>query len=741
MPIHSAAISSTPSVSQFSPAPVCCTSPLWLDDAAFASLANISASHAQHILVQSVHGHPWCDTSLQVRERPNSDRQTPPRYEVQADSLPTELYHQWFKQSAPPPPFSAPFSQALALNQGPHPQDRQAIKHRELALWKWRVIQSALTYPKHSAARGEQLRHLSHSSHQTPDGRRRRVSLDTLYSWVARYEDQGLTALMRNPRCDVGSKRVGITRQWDSASPLPAETQAQIGEQLAEQVRSLWAAGAPGYRTVAELGSAILYDLSLAAGWSEVSFAVCQLSRSYVEHFRRYALVAMHDKDARLFFDSRVPRIQRHREGLKPMDIIVGDVHPIDIRLTREDGTAVMPRAIAWLDVATQRLHVTLIQLEKGEGVKQVHVAQSFAAMCSAWGLPRQLYLDNGSEYGWQDMMEGFTQLSRLTGAAMDARFDASNVTPLRAVVRARPYNAQAKPIEGIFSVLEQQVLSMLPGWIGGNRMRQKTHNVGRTPRAFPGDWEAFHQSFDRALAYYHARAQPRSRTLQGLSPNDALRAAINDGWCGAPQVDPLALRVAFSSEEIRLIHDGGYVSWNGHSYFNDALIERTGERLCVRFAKWDERYLFVFDEHNQLICAAEQAQTFAFFGEEGAKTQAQRARVLKRHIRDLRSHTVRLDLEQAMHRRTELAEQAPNLPSGPSIQLTPTQSSMLQAVKAHQATTTNTRRPPITSSQWATPPNALLGGLILPEFNEEDGGPPPPILPPRGVEQSGGDL
>ena len=66
------------------------------------------------------------------------------------------------------------------------------------------------------------------------------------------------------------------------------------------------------------------------------------------------------------------------------MDIIVGDVHPIDIKLTRADGTAVMPRAIAWQDVTTQRLHVTLIQLEKGEDVKQVHVAQCFAAMCSA---------------------------------------------------------------------------------------------------------------------------------------------------------------------------------------------------------------------------------------------------------------------------------------------------------------------------------------------------------------------
>ena len=126
----------------------------------------------------------------------------------------------------------------------------------------------------------------------------------------------------------------------------------------------------------------------------------------------------MHDKDARQFFDRMLPRIRRHREGLQPMDIVVGDVHPIDILLTRADGSTVTPRAIAWLDVATQRLHVTLVQLEKGEGIKQVHVAQAFAAMCSAWGLPHQLYLDNGAEYGWQDMLDGFAQLSRLTGDA-----------------------------------------------------------------------------------------------------------------------------------------------------------------------------------------------------------------------------------------------------------------------------------------------------------------------------------
>ncbi|MFJ3368137.1 hypothetical protein [Pseudomonas sp. NPDC086251] len=52
-------------------------------------------------------------------------------------------------------------------------------------------------------------------------------------------------------------------------------------------MRSLWAAGAPGYRSMAEQGSAVLFHLSQAAGWMDVTLAQCQLTRSYVEAYRR----------------------------------------------------------------------------------------------------------------------------------------------------------------------------------------------------------------------------------------------------------------------------------------------------------------------------------------------------------------------------------------------------------------------------------------------------------------------
>jgi hypothetical protein len=54
-----------------------------------------------------------------------------------------------------------------------------------------------------------------------------------------------------------------------------------------------------------------------------------------------------------------------------------------------------------------------------------------------------------------------------------------------KTIVRAKPYNARAKPIEGIFGVLETHHFAKLPGWVGGNRMKSKTANIGRA-RSFP---------------------------------------------------------------------------------------------------------------------------------------------------------------------------------------------------------------------------------------------------------------
>lgn len=142
-------------------------------------------------------------------------------------------------------------------------------------------------------------------------------------------------------------------------------------------------------------------------------------NRRKVEGERDYQLIAVKEKDNAVFQDKYMPSIRRDYSDLAPRQIVVGDVHPVDIMMRRPDGTAVYPKAIAWYDVATNGIHMTFVLLEPGEGIRREHVAMSFQAMVDEWGLPEMLYLDNGSEYSWDAMIGGFTQLSKLTTGAL----------------------------------------------------------------------------------------------------------------------------------------------------------------------------------------------------------------------------------------------------------------------------------------------------------------------------------
>lgn len=440
-----------------------------------------------------------------------------------------------------------------------------------------------------------------------------------------------------------------------------------------------------GWRTAQQLASSKLVELSQVAGWdinAAVAKKVCCVTRPMIEAERQYGLVAVCEQDAKQFFDKHLPRIRRSRDGMLPMDVVVGDVHPIDIAVKRPDGSIAYPRAIAWLDVANNRLFFSLALLRKGEGIKQTDIARSFASMCAAWGLPKALYLDNGSEYSWREMMTGFQHLARLSKMSVHGLDEDSGLLDIledsgREVIRARPYNAPAKPIEGLFGLLEQRVFAMIPGWVGGNRMKKKTHNVGREPLPYPGTWEDFQQAMEEALTFYHQT--PQQGSLRGLSPQQIFESAIAQGW-GKVDVSEQVLLVAFASEGQRQA-SSGYVSWDGVEYYDDALLPHTGRSFTVRVAKHDPRFAFVFDG-DTFICAAQPAPTYSFLDTAGAREQNRRQKVLMREITGRKSHTNRLDLvgEMTRHNRT----QAPMLdaPTQTTVRLSGAVRNMIEATQ-----------------------------------------------------------
>jgi hypothetical protein len=710
------------------------TSVPWLSVEEFSALAGIADRRGRRALQRAADGLTWREKQLEVRVVAGRGGNSGNRYKVFAPSLPPDLYEKWIALRARQPMPEAP---SVTLPVPKITIDSNRDKRFDKARWVYSIIEPILSLrrrsPERSAARAQVLSR----EYTRPNGKKVRVSPRQLDEWLKRYESGLFAALMPRQRNDIGKRRVLITRTWDKACPLDAGKKHAIAEALTVYIRSCWASGAPGWKVIQRFSSHKLEEFSREAGWDAPAAelkAACVVARAFIEQQRKSGLLATADKDAKRFFDHHIPRIRRSRTDLKPMDVVVGDVHPIDIAICRPDGSVAYPRAIVWHDVATNRLDATLVLLEKGEGIKQVHVASSFAAMCENWGMPVTLYLDNGSEYSWHEMMAAFSEISRLT-QTMQRKFGVGNlndsgevrelVGEQRQIIRAMPYNAPAKPIEGLFSVLESTVLSMIPGWTGGDRMRAKTHNVGHAPLPYPGTWAEFHADFDTALAFYHGA--PQGGTMGGKSPVEAFKVHIDAGWTKT-HIEKWMLLLAFAEEDTRTAR-GGYVSWNGVEYYHDALLPLTGATVIVRVSRHDPSQAFVFNQARELICAAGVAPVYGFIDPAGAKEQGRRMKVLMRHLSEERENSRRLDLVDEMRSVVQAEAPMPQAQIGATVTLSDQARQMLKAHEdkenAALANIENTSVAPLEAkrlSQWssANEINPLLVGVFADEEDAE---------------------
>ncbi|HYH20428.1 MAG TPA: hypothetical protein VD995_17620 [Azospirillum sp.] len=330
-------------------------------------------------------------------------------------------------------------------------------------------------------------------------GTHRTLGESTIRDWIVRYEAKGIEGLMRKARTDRGQRRVVISRAWDTLAEtmgLSEAEQERIAAEVRRHVASQWRSGAPTWPTVQLNCLPFVVELTKAAGCStaeEDLRVACMLPRELIEAERHHRAVAIRRKDAGRSAAIQTPRVHRDRSHLQPMDWVAGDVHHIDIAFRRDDGSLCTIKAVAWMDLATNRAFVNLFLMPKGQMIRREHVIQSFVAMCADpnWGVPTRLYVDHGGEYNWGEFIADLTKLKR----AVEVR-DTSDLTADAGMRRSRPYNPQSKVIETLFAVLERTALAQIPGHIGGDRMKKKTENQGREPVPYPGTFEDFKTSF-----------------------------------------------------------------------------------------------------------------------------------------------------------------------------------------------------------------------------------------------------
>ncbi len=339
----------------------------------FSSLAGITRQKGHRALSRAYSGLPWRGHHLIVRVVHGKGGKSGLRYEVWLPSLPLELQHRY----SPPAQSQLP----LALPEPPPPaSDTQTTD------WRYTVIQPALKHPSRSPERAGAVREIAGRRQPRPDGSWATVPERTVREWIRRYEAEGLRGLTRRKWMDAANRRVLISRAWDKAVILPLEDKQRIATAIEEKIRSLWAGLKPdqGWYEVRRHASTELRRLTHAAAPdipAKKLARICEVPRALIERFRAYRAVAVHDQDAKQYFDHYLPRVTRSTDKLQPMQIVMGDVHPIDIYYRRDDGAEATPKGIFWMDMATERLWCLPEFFPKGRGVRKENVVRSFVDM------------------------------------------------------------------------------------------------------------------------------------------------------------------------------------------------------------------------------------------------------------------------------------------------------------------------------------------------------------------------
>lgn len=718
----------------------------WVSAAELSDVAGVSIQMAR----KAISSRHWRGADLLVREvqigRGGAGGKA---LQVHVDSLPSDLREAWYLERGivlHEKPDTETGKMVLVPEQA-HQNDARFEASLALARWRKEVIQPALTLKSGSAARAEMIDELAKTPRLFPNGKRKAVTKRTLYNWVRDAEAEGINGLIRKRRTDTGAKRQKVTRAWDAffEAHIDATKHAEISDELTTYIRSLWAAGERGWRSITEKSTTRLIEMSRElrvidfetldlgrcgdTNAKATQFGLCNVNRRQVEHQREYKLLAIKDKDNAVFSDCYMPSIRRDYSSLLPRQIVVGDVHPVDIMMRREDGTVVYPKAIAWYDVATNEIHMTFVLCEPGEGIRREHVAQSFEAMVDDWGLPEMLYLDNGSEYSWDAMISGFTQLSKLTQSGLkvfeldgDPNVAKRVANGREAIVRSMPYNAKGKPgIEGAFGNIEQVFFATIPGWTAGERMNKKTHAKGKDPIAFKGGAHEFLETAGKALEWYHKR--PQHGRLAGMSPNEALRTFIDKGWGKTTLSRPEVLALAFA-EEVERMPDRGRVSYTPRRgetmYFYADELLGYDHKITLRVPAYNPEFVFCFAD-GELICQAFPEQTYGVLDGEGAHEVNRRGKAFRRQIAEKRRHVALLSLTDETERHIGHMPDAPEAPISAVVDAGIIDRMARMQGEARKALLENAqnKKPKGPVEQWKTGPNAVLAGFQFAEDEE----------------------
>lgn len=329
----------------------------------------------------------------------------------------------------------------------------------------------------------------------------------------------------------------------------------------------------------------------------------------------------------------RYPSQVRERGVFQALDGVNADGHKFDVFVRWPDGEIGRPMMVCWQDLGTGKL--LSYRVDKTENSDSVRLA--FGDMIDRWGIPYNVWLDNGRAFASKWLTGGTPNRYRFKILPEDPEGTITKLVGAENIHWTTPYHGQAKPIERAFRDLAEYVARhpKFSGAYTGNKPNAKPENYGK--KAIPiADFLAV---LDAEIQAHNARKGRRTEACGG-------ELSYDDAWAKSYAEAPIRKAVAaqrrlflLAAEGVKTHRETGAISLgadNRNRYWAEALTNHAGRRLIVRFDP-DALHqpVYVYNLDNRFICEAGCILAAGFNDTQAAREHARARNQFKRAQRE----------------------------------------------------------------------------------------------------------
>ncbi len=305
--------------------------------------------------------------------------------------------------------------------------------------------------------------------------------------------------------------------------------------------------------------------------------------------------------------DKMTPYVTRERTKLVSNQIWVSDGHDANTFVLGENGKAVRPVVVAWMDEKSRMIMGWSVDITENTDL----IIDSLCNAVEKHGIPKEVYVDNGKAYinkRTTDDQEKNIQEKRFTTYQMLG----CNVR------KARPYNAREKTIEPFWNNMDEDFSKWIRGYAGKNILSKpkKTDLEIKHNRLYTIE------EYKMFLEWWFMKYNTDSHTGEGMNGQSPYKVWQSELDKPITEVDKdllILLRLVYIND-YRIIGAGGRVRARNFVYVAPELVAHIGEKVKVGIDpnNLDNAYIFFNDK---LLCIAE-SEVKADYDSESPKTQ-----------------------------------------------------------------------------------------------------------------------